>query len=83
MKYPTREQQKAMIDQWKQAGPELARFRREELRQWVYDWTTVDALLDIGDRFGASRFPHGLIEMQRLFMKLARKQGALQPDGSE
>jgi len=79
MKKPTRQEEKAIVEQWKRAGPELARFRRKELRESAYDWTRVDALLDIGDRFGQSRFPDGLVEMQRLFMKLARKQGLLPP----
>jgi hypothetical protein len=79
VKRPTPEQQKIIVEQWKRAGPELERFRREELRRWVYDWTSVDAVLDMGDRFGRSRFPRGMIEMQRLFMKAARRQGLLPP----
>jgi hypothetical protein len=77
VKRPTWEQQKAIVEQWKRAGPELERIRREELRHWVYDWTIVDALLDMGDRFGRSRFPRGMVEMQSLFMRAARKQGLI------
>jgi len=74
MKRLTKEQQKKVVAQWERAGPELERFHREELRNRQYDWTTVDALLDMGDRFGGSRHPEGLVEMQRLFIKAARRQ---------
>jgi hypothetical protein len=47
------------------------------LDKWICDWTGVDAVLDMGDRFGRSRFPAGMVEMQRLFMKAARGQGLL------
>ncbi len=71
MNRPTRTQQKAIVDQWKRAAPALADARRKELALWQYDWTTVDALLEIGDRFGRSRSTSGLVDMQRLFMKAA------------
>jgi predicted Rossmann fold nucleotide-binding protein DprA/Smf involved in DNA uptake len=65
-------------DQWKQAGPELDRVRREELKNWKYDWRIVDALLEIGAKSPHKEDePNGLVEMQRLFMKAARKQGRL------
>jgi hypothetical protein len=77
MKSPNREQVKKVVDQWRRAGPELARVRREELRRWKYDPEIVDALLQIGDQFGKSRPTSGLVEMQKWFMKLAEKQGLL------
>ena len=77
MKRLTREQQRVVVQQWKKAGPELERVRNEELRKWVYDWTSVDALLELGDRFGQSREATGMVEMQRLFIKAARQQGLL------
>jgi len=65
-------------DQWKQAGPELDRVRREELKNWKYDWRIVDALLEIGAKSPHKEDePNGLVEMQRWFMKAARKQGRL------
>ncbi len=67
-----------MVQQWKRAAPALARARAEELRRWRYDPATVEALLDIGARSPRrADEPNGLVEMQRLFMKAARKQGRL------
>ncbi len=78
MKRLTREQQKSVIQQWKRAAPALARVRREELAAWKYDATVVDALLDIGAKAPLKEEePSGLVEMQKWFMKLARKQGLL------
>jgi hypothetical protein len=77
MKRLTRDQQRAVLDQWRRAGPELERFRYEELRNWVYDWKVVDALLDIGARTAKPTTSSGLVELQRLFMKGARRQGLL------
>ncbi|MDA0323616.1 MAG: hypothetical protein O2923_13005 [Verrucomicrobia bacterium] len=71
MNRPTKAQQKAVVEQWRRAAPALAEARRKELARWQYDWTTVDALLEMGDRCGETRPTSGLIEMQRLFMKAA------------
>ncbi len=74
----TSDQWKQYAEQWKQAGPELERVHREELRNWKYDWRIVDALLEIGAKSPrGDDEPNGLVEMQRLFMKAARKQGRL------
>jgi len=70
IKRPTREQQKAIVKQWTQAGPELAGVRREELKNWQYDWRTVDALLDAGTRGARSRNTSGLVELQEWLKKL-------------
>jgi hypothetical protein len=77
MKSLTREQMKKVVEQWRQAGPDLTRVRHEELRRWKHDPEVVDALLQIGDRFARSRPTSGLVEMQKWFMKLAEKQGLL------
>lgn len=78
MKRLTFEQQKTVVQQWKRAAPELARVRREELAAWQYDPSTVNALLDIGAKAPCKEEePNGLVEMQKWFMKLARKQGLL------
>lgn len=63
------------IEQWKRAGPALERIRREELRELKYEFPVIDALLEIGDRFGKPRLNSGLVEMQKWFMVLARRQG--------
>ncbi len=78
MKHLTRAQEKRVVAQWKRAAPALARVRREELASWQYDPATVDALLDIGAN-AACRHPgtSGLVEMQRWFIKAARRQGLL------
>jgi hypothetical protein len=66
---------KQYVEQWKRAGPELERIRREELKGLKYDFPAVDSLLEIGDRFGQSRPTSGLVEMQKWFMMLAERQG--------
>ncbi len=78
MKRLTREQQKAVVEQWKRSAPALAKARDDELRQWQYDSKTVDALLEIGAQSPRGEDePNGLVEMQRWFMKFARQQGLL------
>lgn len=77
MRRMTRADYKAYVEQWKVAGPALERIRREELRNWKYDWRVVDALLDMGARLKVSRPSSGLVEMQYWFRKLAEKQGWL------
>ena len=78
MKRLTKEQQRHLVRIWQTAGPELERIRREELRGLPYNWEDVDMLLDMGDYYdGPPRLTSGLVEMQRLFMKAARKQGLL------
>jgi hypothetical protein len=73
-----KEQQRYLVRVWDKAGPELERIRREELRGLPYRWEDVDALLEMGDHYdGPRRLTSGLIEMQRQFMELARKQGLL------
>ncbi len=80
MKRPTNAEQKAIVEQWKRAAPALQQARDEELENTAYDWTTVDALLDIGAKAPRREDePNGLVEMQKRFMKLARKQGLLNP----
>ena len=66
----TKEQMKAVVDQWKNASDELRKIKDEELSQLKYDWKIVDALLEIGARTGKSSKTSGLVEMQRLFSEL-------------
>ncbi|MCX6996155.1 MAG: hypothetical protein NTV49_03505 [Kiritimatiellaeota bacterium] len=78
MKRPTKDQQRIIVEQWKRATPALQKTRDDELRAAPYDWKKVDALLDIGAQTPAKKEEsNGLVEMQRWFMKLARKQGLL------
>ncbi len=71
MKHPTREEQRALVQQWESTGRELERMRREALRGMPYDWEKVDALLALGDAYdGPPRTTRGLVEMQRRFMEL-------------
>ncbi len=78
MKKPTKEQQRALVRLWDKTGPELERIRREELRGLPYRGEDVDTLLEMGDHYdGPPRDSSGLVEMQRFFMKAARKHGRL------
>lgn len=73
-----REQYRAYVEQWRRAGPELERVRAEELRRYRYDPADADAVIEMGDScVGPPRLTSGLVEMQRLFMKAARRQGLL------
>jgi hypothetical protein len=71
-----RAQMKHWVENWKTLGPELERMREEELR----NENTIRAFeIFTGMAFLATRnFPpeptSGLIEQQRRFMKLAKKQ---------
>ena len=74
----TPSQWRQYASQWRRAGRALDTVHREELAQWKYDWRVVDALLEIGDRSPhKEEEPNGLVEMQRWFMKFARKRGLL------
>ncbi|OGV60147.1 MAG: hypothetical protein A2498_16020 [Lentisphaerae bacterium RIFOXYC12_FULL_60_16] len=70
MKRLTLDEQRAVVTQWRKGGEELERVRYEALRTRPYDWTVVDALLELGDHFGRSRNAEGMVEMQRNFMKV-------------
>ena len=69
----TKEQMKAVVDQWKNAADELHKIKDDELSQLKYDWKIVDALLEIGARKGKNSKTSGLVEMQRLFSVLLKK----------
>ena len=75
----TRQDWERFVRQWREAGPELAGIRRNELRSRGHDAEAVDAVLQIGDAHGRSRTSRGLIELQRWLKKLAQAQGALPP----
>jgi hypothetical protein len=70
VKNPTHEEQRELVKQWEATGRELERLRREALRNMPYNWTDVDALLELGAH-SPSAGPNisGLVEMQRHFIK--------------
>lgn len=80
-----KEQYRRYVEGWQHAGPELERIRREELRAMDdrMDLDGMDALADIGVRYGTPRTTSGLVEMQKWFMKFARQQGLLSPSVGE
>lgn len=72
----TTEQQRQLVRTWQSAGTELEIMRREHLRDLAYCWEDVDALLELGDLYkGPPRETSGLVEMQKWFLKFARRQG--------
>ena len=74
MKAPGHEEQRRLVRQWAETGRELEAIRRNELRGRPYDWKVVDSLLRLADSYdGPERTTSGLVEMQRLFMKLHSK----------
>ena len=76
MKNLTHDEQRNLVRQWDAAGRELERIRRDALRGMAYNWTDVDALLELGDRYdGPPRTTSGLVEMQRFLMKAADRHG--------
>jgi hypothetical protein len=60
------------VENWRQAGPKLEAIRRKELREFRYEdhAEEIDALLEIGLRFGEPRTTSGFVEQQRWFRKL-------------
>ena len=66
-----REPMKAWVENWKQVGPLLERFRHEELRSFRHEDNIelIDSLLQIGYRHRRDEPTSGLVEQQRIFMK--------------
>jgi hypothetical protein len=66
--------ERAFVEGWRRAGPELERIRRDELRALndrpYYDW--IEDLLQLGSLFAAPETTSGLVEQQRIFMKARR-----------
>ena len=80
MKSVTEDQARFLVGLWDTTGPELDRIRRESLHGLPYHWEDVDALLEMGASYdGPERLTTGLVEMQRRFMELARRQGLAPP----
>ena len=74
-KTPHRTDNKAWVEHWQKIGPKLDAIRREELRKFKHEdhLEEIDALLEIGSRFGTPRTTSGLVEQQRLFQKARQK----------
>ncbi len=69
---------KRIIDIWKQAGSELEEIRRQKLRGLPYRFSEVNTLLELSSSHnGPLRTTSGLVEMQRIFMKGARRLNKL------
>jgi len=77
MKTGNNEESRLIVAQWKSAARELARVREEELRSGVYDWQTIDAMLEFGLAHAQPCESPGIVEMQRFFMKAAKMSGIL------
>lgn len=75
----TKADMKRVVDQWKNAAPELESFRQKELAEFdnKKSWPLVDALLDEPYGTPEDGEGNGLVEIQKWFIKLARQQGLL------
>lgn len=60
------------VEHWRRVGPILERLRREELSDYSHqdNVAAIDAILDLGARWGLPRDTSGLVEMQRLLQPL-------------
>jgi hypothetical protein len=67
----TPEESREYVRQWLQAGPELLKVRREELRLLSDEnvRAQISALLELGAMPGIDRPTSGLVEQQRFFQK--------------
>lgn len=67
------------VERWRRAGPELEVVRRRELNEFDHaaNWRLIDGLLAAGLRFARPHSTSGLVEMQKWFMELAKRQGVL------
>jgi len=66
--------ERAWVERWKRAGPELARVKRRELGAMTYEQQVqaLESVLDLGFRLARPRTTSGLVEQQRLFKKARR-----------
>ena len=65
------------VDAWKRAGSALEEVRRRELRAYDYDknQALLDEMLQWACDHRRIRLTSGLVEQQRMFMKLREGQG--------
>jgi hypothetical protein len=80
MNLPTMEEQRNLVKQWETTGPLLEQIRNDALRGKPASVDDIDTALSMGDHYkGPQRFAEGMVEMQRQFMAIARKQGVIPP----
>ena len=81
MKRPVDTSIREYVARWRKVGPALERVRRKELAAPGYgsDWRLLDGLLAAGCRRRGPEpeIANGSVEMQRWFMRAARRQGLL------
>jgi len=65
------------VDTWKRAGPALEAVKRRELRLYDYDKNRalMDDMLQWACDHRRIRLTSGLVEQQRIFMKMREGQG--------
>ena len=75
MRPTAREEMKRWVDVWKRAGPALEAVKRRELRGYEYDnnQALLDEMLQWACDHRRNRLTSGLVEQQRMFMKLRDK----------
>lgn len=73
------EKTKTWVETWKQAGASLEAIRRKELRAYDYDknQAIIDGMLQWACEHQQIRLSSGLVEQQRLFMKIRKPQEEL------
>ena len=64
------------VEVWKQAGQSLEEIERQRLRSFRYEdhVSEIDELLELAFRFAQPRSTSGLVEQQRWFAKLRKRE---------
>jgi len=77
MIHTDREKMEKWVDAWKRAGSALEEVKRRELRAYDYDknQALLDEMLQWACDHRRIRLTSGLVEQQRMFMKLREGQG--------
>jgi hypothetical protein len=70
----SRDEAKKYVEQWRRAGPELEKVRREELRNLTDEdvRAQIHALLELTKLYAGDRRSSGLVDQQRIFQKARR-----------
>ena len=76
---------KRWVETWKRAGPKLAAIKARELRAFDYaaNLERLDEMLDWACEHARPRLTSGLVEQQRLFQILRRRQEQNDADGAD
>ena len=77
MEHAARKEMEKWVDTWKRAGPALEAVKQRELRAYDYDknQAILDEMLQWACDHRRDRLTSGLVEQQRMFMKLRDKAG--------